>query len=664
MTRLLRISGPAVLLGAAVLSALVALAYGGGAAGQLLADPGPVVRWGLPLAKLLVNLGAAGTIGALVLTCFALSPREPEFNTAIDFAAASAALLTVAAALTGFLTLLQVTNVPLSFDDRFSATAGQFFSQIELGQAWLGTTLIAAGVTVLCVAVRNQTALVFVAALAVGALVPMALQGHAAGAEGHDVAITALGLHLVFAAVWLGGLLTIVVLRTQLVGDRIDVVIARYSSLAMVCFVVVAATGYVSAELRIGTWERLLTTYGILVLVKVVALIALGGFGVVQRRFLVSRMQRSAQSGDARSRTWFWWLVVAELGFMGLASGVAAALARTATPVAQIVATSVPTATPAQILTGEVLPPELTFGRYFTEWNFDLAWVLFCAFGVFFYLAGVARLHRRGDKWPIYRTVLWVIGMLILFYITNGGANLYANYLFSSHMLMHMALTMLVPVFLVPGAPVTLAARAIRKRQDHSRGPREWILLAVHSRYAGVLANPLVAAGLWAGSLWVFYYSTLFSWATTDHIGHEWMVVHFLITGYLFVQSLIGIDPVPYRLPYAGRLLLLLGTMAFHAFFGVTLMTGTGLLLSDWYGAMGRDWGLSGIADQQMGGGIAWSVGEIPTIALAIAVAIQWSRSDEKESRRTDRNADRTGEAELKRYNDQLAALASRDRLV
>jgi cytochrome c oxidase assembly factor CtaG/putative copper export protein len=660
-----RISGPAALLLVAVLSILLALAYGGGAAAQLLADPGPVVRWGLPVAKLLVNLGAAGTIGALVLACFALSPREAAYDTSLDFAAGSAALFTGASALTGFLTFLQVTNVPLAFDDHFSATAGQFFSQIELGQAWLATTLIAAGVTVLCFAVRSQTGLVFLTALAIGALVPMALQGHAAGSEGHDVAITALGLHLVFAAIWLGGLLTIIVLRRQLDGTRINAIIGRYSTLALVSFIVVAASGYVSAELRIGTLDRLLTPYGILVLVKVVALITLGGFGVVQRRFLVERMRRAALAGPGSAGrsagSWFWWLVVAELGFMGLASGVAAALARTATPVAQVVATQSATSTPAQILTGELLPPELTFARYFTEWNFDLAWVLFCAFGIFFYLAGVYRLHKRGDAWPIYRTVLWVAGMLILFYITNGGANLYAKYLFSSHMLMHMALTMLVPVFLVPGAPITLAARAIHKRADESRGAREWILLAVHSRYAGVLTNPIVAAVLWAGSLWVFYYSNLFSWATTDHIGHEWMVVHFLITGYLFVQSLIGIDPVPYRLPYAFRLLLLLGTMAFHAFFGVALMTGTGLLLADWYGAMGRTWGLSAIADQQMGGGIAWSVGEIPTIALAIAVAIQWARSDEKETRRKDRTADRTGEAELIRYNAQLERLASRD---
>ena len=654
----MRIIGPAALLLAALVATLAGLAYGGGAQAQLLADPGTVVRWGLPVAKLLVNLGAAGTIGALVLTCFALSPKEREYGTAIDLAAASAAFLTIASAITGFLTFLQVTNATVSFNDQFSATVGQFFSQIEIGQAWLTTTLIAAAVTVLCFAVRNQTALVFVTVLALLALLPMAQQGHSAGAEGHDAAITALGLHLVFAAVWLGGLLTVVLLHRQLPSARLREVIGRYSTLALVSFVVVAASGYVSAELRIGSWDKLLTGYGILVLAKVALLLVLGGFGVLQRRYLIGRMQ----SGAGRSDTFFWWLVVGEIAFMGLASGVAAALARTATPVAQVVTTAIPTATPAQILTGEPLPPELTFARYFTEWNFDLAWVLFCAFGIFFYLAGVWRLRRRGDSWPLHRTILWVAGMITLFYITNGGVNVYEKYLFSTHMLAHMALTMLVPVLLVPGAPVTLAARAIRMRRDGSRGPREWILLAVHSKFAGVISNPVVAAVLFAGSLWVFYYTTLFSWATTDHIGHQWMIVHFLITGYLFVQSLIGIDPVPYRLPYTFRLLLLLGTMAFHAFFGLALMTGTGLLLADWYGAMGRDWGLSALADQQAGGGIAWSVGEIPTIALAIIVAIQWGRSDEKETKRRDRNADRTNEAELNEYNERLARLAAHDR--
>ncbi|TFD47809.1 copper transporter [Cryobacterium frigoriphilum] len=660
MPRLVRLLAPAALLLVALLSTLAALAYGGGAAAQLLADPGPVVRYGLPLAKLLVNISAAGTIGALVLALFALSPKEREFNTALDFAAGSAAVFAVASAVTGFLTFLLVTNVSISFDDRFSATAGQFFGQIEIGQAWLATTLIAAGVTVLCFAVRNQTALIFVTLLALTALLPMAQQGHSAGAEGHDAAITALGLHLVFAAVWLGGLLTIVVLHRQLGSDRLRSVLGRYSTLALVSFIVVAASGYVSAELRVGSLDNLLTPYGLLVLVKVAALIVLGGFGVLQRRFFLRKIAAARPDAAAPGR-YFWWLVVAELGFMGLASGVAAALARTATPVAQIVTTEQLTSTPAQVLTGQVLPPELTFARYFTEWNFDIAWALFCAFGIFFYLAGVWRLHRRGDRWPLHRTILWVAGLVALFYITNGGVNVYEKYLFSTHMLAHMMLTMLVPLLLVPGAPVTLAARAIAKRQDGSRGAREWILLAVHSRYAGIIANPLVAAGLFAGSLYVFYYSSIFSWATTDHLGHMWMIVHFLITGYLFVQSLIGIDPVPYRLSYPFRLLLLIGTMVFHAFFGLTLMMGTGLLLADWYGAMGRTWGLSAIGDQQFGGGIAWGVGELPTIALAIVVAIQWSRNDEKVTKRLDRNADRTEDAELIAYNERFAKLAAHD---
>jgi len=656
--RLVRVLGPAALLLVALLSTLVALNIGGGAAAQLLADPGPVVRWGLPISKMLVNVSAAGAIGALMLAIFTLSPQKREFAVALDFAAASAALFAVASAVTGFFTFLQVTNAQVSLDDRFSATVGQFFSQIAIGQAWLATTLIAALVTVLCFAVRNQTALVFVFGVALLALLPMAQQGHSAGATGHNAAITALGLHLVFAAIWLGGLLTIIVLRNQLHTERLGAVLGRYSSLALVSFVVVAASGYVSAELRVGTWENLFTPYGILVVIKVAALVVLGCFGILHRRFFIGRLTRSEKPG----RQWFWWLVVAELGFMGLASGVAAALARTATPVAQIVADSIPTSTPAQILTGEVLPPELTVSRYFTEWNVDLLWLLFCAFGIFFYLAGVRRLHRRGDKWPVYRSVLWVAGLVILFYLTSGGLNVYQDYLFSVHMLMHMMLTMLVPVLLVPGAPVTLAARAIRKRQDGSRGPREWILIAVHSKFAGIVANPLVAAGLFVGSLWIFYYTPIFSWATTDHIGHQWMIVHFLITGYLFVQSLIGIDPVPFRLPYAFRLLLLIGTMVFHAFFGVALMMGTSLLLADWYGAMGRAWGISAIADQQLGGGIAWGVGELPTIALAIVVAVQWSRSDEKETKRLDRNADRTHDAELNDYNAKLSRLAARDR--
>jgi cytochrome c oxidase assembly factor CtaG/putative copper export protein len=650
--RLVRIAGPAILLLAALLSVLVALQIGGGAAPQLALDPGPVVRYGLPIASMFVNLGAAGTIGALVLGCFALSPREPEFGKALDVAAGSAAFWAVAALVTGFLTFMNSYTHPISFDSDFGSLLGQYFSDTGAGQGWLAVILVAAAVTVLCFAVRNRTVLAFVTVFSLAGLIPLAEGGHSADLVGHDTAVTSLGLHLVFAAIWLGGLVTIVLVRKTLEGGRIGPVISRYSSLAIVCFVVVAASGYVNAAIRVPDLQSLLKPYGILVLIKVGALGALGVFGLVQRRFLIDRMQRAKNGGNG----YFWWLIAAELGFMGIASGVAAALAKTDPAVPQLPITT----SPAYILTGEALPPELTFARYFTEWRFDLLWALVIAFLVFFYIAGVIRLHKRGDRWPVYRTVLWVAGLALLFYITNGGVNAYEKYLFSAHMLAHMVLGMMVPLLLVPAAPVTLAMRAIAKRADGSRGGREWILLAVHSRIAGFLVNPLVAAVLFAGSLWVFYYTPLFSWATTDHIGHTWMVVHFLIVGYLFVQSLIGIDPVPYRAPYPFRLIALLATMAFHAFFGLSLMTGTGLLLADWFGAMGRSWGASAIVDQQTGGGIAWSVGEIPTVILAIVVAIMWSRSDAKDAKRLDRKADRDGDQDLNEYNEMLQKLAQR----
>lgn len=649
MPRLVRIAGPALLLVVALLSLLVALQFGGGAVAPPLVDPGAVVRFGLPIAQLLFNLGAAGTIGALVLACFALSSTEPEFNATLDFAAGAAAFWTGAAAATGFLTFMSVYLQPVTFDESFGQLFGSYLMNFPIGQAALVSTLIPAVVTVLVFATRNHTALVFVTIFAAAGLVPMALNGHTAGTAGHSAAVSSLGLHIVFAAIWLGGLLALVFTRRTLEGGRIGAVLSRYSSLALLCFVVVAASGTVNAALRIGSFDALLTPYGILVIVKILALGALGVFGVVQRRLIIDRMQRRENGG----RGYFWWLVAAELGFMGIASGVAAALARTTTPVPEeLVAT-----TPAYLLTGEPLPPELTPVRFITEWNFDILWVVIIGFLAFFYLAGVWRLHRRGDHWPILRTILWLTGLAALFYITNGGVNVYEKYLFSVHMLAHMVLGMAVPVLLVPGAAITLALRAIKKRSDGSRGPREWILLAVHSRLAGVFANPIVAAAFFAGSLWVFYYSPLFRWATEDHIGHTFMIVHFLISGYLFVQTLIGVDPLPYRAPYPMRLIVLLGTMAFHAFFGLTLMTGTGLLLADWYGAMGRPWGPSAIIDQQTGGGIAWSIGEIPTVVLAITVVIMWARSDSTLAKRLDRKADRDGDADRVEYNEMLAKL-------
>jgi cytochrome c oxidase assembly factor CtaG/putative copper export protein len=652
--RVSRVVGPAVLLLVAFAALLAGLVYGGGATAPAAINPGALVLYGLPIANLLVILSISGLVGSLVLAVFAYSSAQPEYGRALDVASASAAVLAVSAAATTFFNLQTIDPEPVTLDAAFGTTLSTFITGNALGQAWLWTTIIAAVLTVVFFLVRNQTVVGLFTIVAVLSLIPMALQGHSGDTSSHNAATTSIYLHIVFAAIWLGGLLTLILCRKQLEGGRIATVIGRYSTIALICFVVVAISGVVNADIRIGTWENLLTPYGILVLVKVFAIGALGIFGIFQRRFLIGRLAGKV-TGTAR---YFWFFVAGELAFMGIASGTAVALSRTADPELAVPASEQNNPTAAELLTGSHLPAPPTIERYLTGLNPDWLWVLLVGFGLFFYLAGVWRLRRRGDSWPIHRTVLWVIGLIVLLYVTSGGVNVYEQYLFSAHMIAHMVLTMAIPVFLVPSAPITLALRTINKRDDGSRGAREWILLLVHSKVFEFFARPLVAALLFASSLWIFYYTPLFSWATTDHVGHEWMIFHFLIVGYLFVSSLIGVDPSPARPPYPMRLLILLATMAFHAFFGLALITGTGLLSADWYGAMGWGPSIPAIQDQQVAGGIAWSVGEIPTLALAILVAFMWGRSDARESKRYDRKAERDNDAELTAYNDMLARRA------
>ncbi|WP_449276843.1 cytochrome c oxidase assembly protein [Leucobacter sp. GX24907] len=676
MPRYLRILAPAALLAATLVALLVGLAVGGAADERTLLDPGDVVRYGIPASRTLVNIAIAGLIGALVMAVWALSDARREYRFVMDFAAASSALLTVAAAATLIFTYVDVSGLPFSGDAAFGAGLAQFVTEIELGTLWLLELLLAAITTVLCFAIRERRMTLVALVLGLATTVPLAQQGHAAGASGHAQAVNSLLVHLLGAAVWLGGLLVLAVLAASTDRDRLAVLTRRYSTLALLAFVAVASSGVVSAWLRIGTLDALFGTgYGTLVLLKTAALVVLGVFGALQRSWLIPRISESSGAGSGKAAAGgggsarrlvgmraFAWLAVCELAIMGVASGIAGALGRTETPQSlEPARESGGQVSPAEWLTGDPLPPELDFAGYFTSWKFDLAWTLVCVAGLVFYLGGVIRLARRGDRWPIARTIPWLLGIALLAYTTNGAFNVYEQYMFSVHMLGHMLLTMLIPLLLVLGAPVTLLLRAVHKREDGSWGGREWVLWAVQTPYSKLITHPAVAAVVFAGSLWVFYFTPLFRWAMVEHLGHQWMIIHFLISGYLFALSMIGIDPVPYRFPYPLRIVTLFATMASHAFFGVTIMTGDALMLADWFGAMGRTWGATPLEDQATGGGIAWGIGELPTLALALIVAVQWSRSDTKEQKRKDRAADRSGDAELEAYNAMLADQARRD---
>ena len=626
------------------LGIIVGMFVGGAAAPSDLGDVGDLLRWGAPSLRGLSDVAEAVTIGSLVFTAFALSAGSKAFSKVLLAAAVSAGVWALAGTAYLVATYLAVTGSPLSLDQKFGDQFYIFLTDIQLGQMLSLNVLAAFVLAALILFVRKLFGAAVCAAIGLAGLIP-------AGSASHSMAVNALGLHLVGICIWVGGFVALMIAqsRTAELEDQ-KVILTRYSTLALFAFALVAVSGFSSAQIRIGTLSNLFTTgYGQVALLKTLSLVLLGTLGAIYRTRIIKFFKEKANT--------FSTLVLVELVIFGTAMGLGTALARTPTPINDYPAGEL---TPAEILTGTKLPPEPTALTWFTTFKPDLIWLLACVALAGFYIAGVLRLRSRGDSWSPARTSSWLSGIALLFYVTNGYFNAYEQYLFSAHMLAHMLLTMAVPVLLVPGAPITLLARAVVKRQDDSRGVREWVLWAVHTKYAQFISHPIVAAVLFASSLVVFYFTPVFNWATREHVGHEWMVVHFVITGYLFVQALIGIDPGPARFGYPQRLILLIATLAFHAFFGLALMTGDTLLLADWFGAMGRTWGQTPLADQQTGGGIAWGIGELPTAALTIIVAIQWARSDDRDAKRLDRASDRSGNEDLSEYNRMLDALAQR----
>ncbi|MEA5457353.1 cytochrome c oxidase assembly protein [Sinomonas sp. JGH33] len=660
--------------------------FSGAVAAREVLDPGALVRWGLPLAQTALNVSAALVLGGLAFAVAILPHRRrpervhsgaragepddgdehPAFTRALRVASVASLVWTASSVAVLVLTHSDLIGQPLSGGSEYTKQLVFYMTQLDVGRAWLVTVIIAATVSTLLFAVRSLTGLALTFIVAAIGLVPMALIGHSASSNDHEGAVNSLFLHVLGAALWVGGIGILALLGGTLAGrlrstgrqpgtELAEAVLPRFSALALFCFVLVVVSGIINASLRVSSWGDLFgSAYGQLVLGKVIFAVVLGGIGFMHRRWIIPQLSRGASVKRV-----LWQLVGVEMVVMGGVSGLAVALSRSAPPQPT---TFAPDATPAFILSGYNLPPELTASRWLTEWRADWLWVAVAVLGAATYALGIAKLARRGDSWSWPRSVSWFVGLALLTYITSGPPAVYGRVLFSAHMVDHMMLTMVAPLFLVLGSPVTLALKALAPRQDGSRGLREWLLVFVHSRFSQLVTHPLFAAANFAGSIILFYYSDFFGYAMRDHVGHELMNLHFTLTGYIFVLTMIGSDPLPRRAPYPLRLLLLFATMAFHAFFGVAIMGSNILLDPTYFGNLGRPWGASAIADQQAGGAIAWGIGEIPTLIVAVGVAVMWSRSDAKETKRRDRAADRDHDAELEAYNAMFTRLQERDR--
>lgn len=492
-------------------------------------------------------------------------------------------------------------------------------SASETARAWIAVAVFATIIAVFSrLTVRWEWHVPLVIPAIIG-VVAVPVTGDAGQGPDHDYATGTVIVFALAVSLWAG----VRIVRAMAPLDtamhkRVDVTVLVSGSIALVYGVALMA-------LRVGT-DHLTTGYGLLGL-AVLALLAAG--------FVIRTGPLSP--------------VIALVALAGLAA--------MSVQTAPLLLATRPTVW--DVLLGYELPGALTPLRLLTFWRFDS----FLGAGALalagLYIFGVHRLGRRGDRWPAGRTVAWLAGCGALLLATSSGVRSYGSAMFSVHMVEHMTLNMFVPVLLVLGAPVTLMLRVLPSAgPDAPPGPREWIVRAVHSRFTAFLSNPLTAFILFVGSLYAVYFTPLFDTLVRYHWGHEFMALHFLITGYLFYWGIIGVDPGPRRLPYLGRLALLFAIMPFHAFFGIAMMSSESTVGENFYRGLALPWVPDINADQHLGGAIAWGASEVPLVVVVIALVTQWARQDRRDAARSDRHTDAGYDDDLAAYNNMLRELA------
>ena len=228
------------------------------------------------------------------------------------------------------------------------------------------------------------------------------------------------------------------------------------------------------------------------------------------------------------------------------------------------------------------------------------------------YVAGVRRVRRA---WPVGRTCAFVAGVVVVAValVLDGRRS------FAAHAVQHVLLGMGAPALLALGAPVTLALQ--------SCGPlgRRRMLRLLHGRVASVLVHPVVAWALFGGSMLGLYLTPVYRVSLSNWVVHEAIHLHFLLVGCLFFWPVLGVDPVPRRLPHGARLLMVFLTIPFHAILGLALLGSRPLAPAH------------SVADHRAGTGALWGAGDLLGLVAVLVVAAQWMGHEERAAAREDR---------------------------
>jgi len=526
-----------------------------------------------------------------------------------------------------------------------------FLTQIPLGQYLFTQLLLSILISLIIPRFNSIGTGTFLLLATLLAIVIPVFQSHSASSGSHSMAIGSLAIHVIALALWVGGVFALAFLTPE---DRAHSV-PRFSVLALWAAIAVVISGSVNAFIRLDFKAAWSSSYAYLVIAKVFLTVGLIIIGYLHRKNLKNLSEIKGSK--------FLQLISAEVVIMTLTLAIGSLLAASQPPIRETAAN----ADRALSIVGVKMPPAPNLSRILLGYEPDALMIGLLVFAVALYIKGVMVLTKRGDKWPVGRTISFAIGISAVDFATSGGLGLYAHFSFAWHMVAHMTLGMIAPIAIVLGAPITLALRTLPQgRNSEERGVRGTLLSVLHSRYSSIIVNPVGALVIFDGSLFLLYFTSLFGTLMNTHAGHLFMNLHFLLAGFLFFHVIIGIDPNPKRPPFLVRIVTLLAAMSIHAFFSVALMSSSTLIDSGYFTSLQTPWIGDLLADQNKGGAVGWAMGEIPILIALIATFIMWTRDDAREARRIDRTVERMAAMgqpdELAQYNTYLQELADRER--
>ena len=531
------------------------------------------------------------------------------------------------------------------------AVLQSFVLQISLGQYLFFQTLIALFVAITSRVLTSSGYTAILLLISLIAISAPVFQSHAASSGSHALAIGSLLIHVIALSFWVGGVIAITLLNQD---DR-KISLPRFSQIALWAAIAVVISGVINASARLNFAAAWSSSYAYVVILKVLITFVLLYFGYKHRNYLAAK-----PSVNWRAMT---RLISVEAAIMIFVTALGSWLSSNQPPARD----SQEPFNAALAIAGMEMPDAPNFTRILFEYDPSIFVIGLLVLAVALYIKGVVILTRRGDKWPIGRTISFALGISAIDFATSGGLGVYAHFAFSWHMVAHMVLGMIAPIGIVLGAPITLALRTLPQSRDGQElGVRGLLIKALHSRYARVLTNPVVALAIFDGSLFALYFTSLFGGMMQSHQGHLFMSIHFILTGILFFHVIVGVDPNPRKVPHIIRIVILFAAMSIHAFFSVALMSASTLIDGGYFESLQRPWSLDLLADQRTGGAIGWAMGEIPILIALVATFIQWMRDDSHEAKRIDRNTARMAALgqpdELAQYNLYLNNLNKKDR--